>query len=247
MQELRLTRKRTLEKHRSTKTLEKNRFKNAQVQRQQNKTALKMLKFKNIIKSNIENWSSTKKLENTALKSALQRYQKIQHWEKTIKQGTEKCQSTSRKHSIKSDKVKVFELRDFSLNTMNFFVRYRMFSELTVGVLGAGSIGMEVARHLKLMGATVLGMKRTPPPQSHPNIDRFFTTDELDDFLSSCDYVCNVLPHTPATIDLLSGSCKIPALQIIAFHVIFQKMQTSLCFGFSWPSSSTLKSLNSCR
>lgn len=82
---------------------------------------------------------------------------------------------------------------------------YRMFSDLTVGVLGAGNIGVEIAKYLKLMGAKVTGVKRNLPSEKHEYIDHFYSIDQLDEFLASCDYFCNVLPHTPQTIGLLSG------------------------------------------
>ena len=65
---------------------------------------------------------------------------------------------------------------------------------------------MEVAKYVKLMGAQVVAVKRTPPPNDHEYpVDKFYARDELEDFLKSCDYFCNVLPHTSETIDLLSG------------------------------------------
>ena len=83
---------------------------------------------------------------------------------------------------------------------------YRCFSDLTVGVLGAGNIGMDISKDLKNLGARVLALKRTLPEKDHKHpVDKFYTTKELDTFLSSCDYFCNVLPHTAETVDLLSG------------------------------------------
>lgn len=95
---------------------------------------------------------------------------------------------------------------EWIMYTENSLHNYRTFSSLTVGVLGAGSIGMDVASHLKAMGAKVVAVKRTIPDEDHSfPVDKFYSGDQLDEFLSSCDYFCNVLPHTPDTVDLLSG------------------------------------------
>merc|ERR1712002_32776 len=76
-----------------------------------------------------------------------------------------------------------------------------------MGILGAGDIGMVVAQHFKSLGARVIAVKRTIPTgddHGYP-VDKFYSNNNFDEFLSSCDYFCNVLPHTPETVDLLSG------------------------------------------
>jgi len=85
--------------------------------------------------------------------------------------------------------------------------RYRRLDTLTFGVLGAGDIGLTIASYLKKLGMTVYAVKRTPlTDQQRGIVDRCFTVLELDSFLSSCDYICNILPSTAATKGLLSGS-----------------------------------------
>jgi len=72
--------------------------------------------------------------------------------------------------------------------------------------LGAGDIGMVIASNLKKLGMTVYAVKRTPLTDEQKRVvDKCFTLSELDTFLSSCDYICNVLPSTPFTKSLLSG------------------------------------------
>ena len=95
-------------------------------------------------------------------------------------------------------------------------LRYRRLSELTLGILGVGDIGGEVARMAGAFGMTVWGLRSRPEPA--PAVDRVFTPDQLADFLAGPDYLVNILPSTPATRDLLSGetlsSCRPSAVLI---------------------------------
>ena len=80
---------------------------------------------------------------------------------------------------------------------------YRVLAGLTLGILGAGSIGQVVAGAAKAFGMTVWGLRSRP--LAAPNIDRLFTPAQLVTFLSGPDYLVSVLPSTAATRGLLSG------------------------------------------
>ena len=67
----------------------------------------------------------------------------------------------------------------------------------TIGLLGVGSIGAELARAAKLFGMTVLGYTRQS--EACPHVDRFSHGDGLRDLAAACDYLVNTLPNTPAT------------------------------------------------
>ncbi|XP_066932068.1 glyoxylate/hydroxypyruvate reductase A-like isoform X1 [Clytia hemisphaerica] len=82
---------------------------------------------------------------------------------------------------------------------------YRMIKDLKFTILGCGDIGHTIARHLKQFGGTVYGMVRqTRNSNSSDYVDQYFTFDELPEFLKKSDYVCNVLPSTPGTRNLLT-------------------------------------------
>lgn len=83
---------------------------------------------------------------------------------------------------------------------------YRLINTLSVGVMGVGEIGKEIATVCKGMGMSVSGMVRTKPSEADA-VDgmTYYTTDELPLLLQSSDYVVNVLPSTPSTIGLLNG------------------------------------------
>lgn len=84
--------------------------------------------------------------------------------------------------------------------------KYRLMSQLSIGILGLGDIGRTVAKTCKSMGMTVWGVGRQEKCQDTTFVDHYCTLLNLPELLQSCDYVCNILPSTPATKNLLSGS-----------------------------------------
>lgn len=83
--------------------------------------------------------------------------------------------------------------------------QHRLISDLTVGILGIGSIGKHVAQLLNAFGATVWGLSRTVPANNLTYLDRHVTTEDLPEILRGCDYVINILPLTNQTRGLLNG------------------------------------------
>jgi phosphoglycerate dehydrogenase-like enzyme len=71
----------------------------------------------------------------------------------------------------------------------------------SLGVVGVGAIGGEIARRGAAMGMTVLGMRRDPRPA--PGVSRMFGPDELPAMLPECDFVVLVVPATAATSRLV--------------------------------------------
>lgn len=85
-------------------------------------------------------------------------------------------------------------------------INHRLIRDLTIGILGVGTIGKTVAEKLKLFGATTWGMTRTFSKEKLPFLDEHRTVDGLPDILENCDYVINVLPSTQETVGLLNGN-----------------------------------------
>ena len=73
----------------------------------------------------------------------------------------------------------------------------------TVGVLGLGHIGAEVARRFALLDFRVLGWSRSP--KSIEGVACSAGLDTLPDLLAACDHVISVLPATPETRDLFDA------------------------------------------
>ena len=76
----------------------------------------------------------------------------------------------------------------------------------TIGIVGLGAIGRDVARRAKAFETTVLGNRRSAQPgDTDPDVDELYGLDGLDEMLARCDAVVLSAPHTPETIDLFDA------------------------------------------
>ena len=71
-------------------------------------------------------------------------------------------------------------------------------SQSTLGVVGLGSIGSEIARRGVCLGMRVLGLD-SDPHDAPEGVIGPWGTDRLDDLLAESDYVVIAAPHTPET------------------------------------------------
>ncbi|WP_264212680.1 2-hydroxyacid dehydrogenase [Leisingera thetidis] len=76
-------------------------------------------------------------------------------------------------------------------------------AETTVGVLGLGHIGGMTARLMRDMRFRVLGWSRSP--KEIEGVDCRHGGAALPQMLAECDYVCSILPSTPATHGLMDA------------------------------------------
>lgn len=67
----------------------------------------------------------------------------------------------------------------------------------TLGILGLGAIGLELARKAAALEMRVIGTKRSVEPV--PHVDRVYAPDATAEVLAASDYVVLLLPVTPAT------------------------------------------------
>ena len=75
----------------------------------------------------------------------------------------------------------------------------------TVGIVGTGSIGGEIARRCRALGMRVIGVRRhADRPAEH--FDEILSMDELPRFLSASDYVVLAAPATAATQGMIGGT-----------------------------------------
>jgi len=74
----------------------------------------------------------------------------------------------------------------------------------TVGIVGLGSIGRQVAKLSKAFGMRVLATRRSTRPATRTrNVDILFSKDQLPQLLSDSDFVVLALPLTPETNNLI--------------------------------------------
>jgi len=73
----------------------------------------------------------------------------------------------------------------------------------TIGLLGVGSIGSELARTAKFFGMKVFGYTRVS--ESCSDVDRYFHNDDLLDMAGQVDYLVSTLPNTKDTRKLIDA------------------------------------------
>ena len=84
------------------------------------------------------------------------------------------------------------------------FRNYHYIIELsgkTVGILGAGNIGGQIARRLEAFDMHVLGYDIRD--DARPHFEQIYTESRQQEFLSRCDYIVNCMPLFPSTEGML--------------------------------------------
>ena len=74
---------------------------------------------------------------------------------------------------------------------------------MTLGVIGLGHVGREVARLGAALGMRVIGTKRTIPPDGVPHVERVLPPERADEVIREADVLVLVVPQTSSTKRLL--------------------------------------------
>jgi len=90
----------------------------------------------------------------------------------------------------------------------------------TLGIVGVGSIGRQVAKLGHAFGMRVLGMRHSLPAngQADPDVDMYYSREQLHEMLGQSDYVVLSVPLTPAT-ERLIGEAELRAMRPNAYLV----------------------------
>ena len=91
--------------------------------------------------------------------------------------------------------------------------------DATVGIVGLGAIGEEIARLCKAFGARVIATRRSARPgETAPNVDALFPLADLPALLGASDYVVLAMPLTAATRGMM-GAAEFAAMRPTAVLV----------------------------
>ncbi len=88
----------------------------------------------------------------------------------------------------------------------------------TVGLLGVGSIGADVAQMAKIFGMTVRGYTRAS--ETSKKVDKYFHGNDLLEFASGLDYLVSILPNTKDTRKIVDEK----VLNALPPHALFMNV-----------------------
>ena len=91
---------------------------------------------------------------------------------------------------------------------------------MTVGIIGMGNSGRDLALKCKAFHMRVVGMRRTSVATA--NFDRVYARADLHAMLAECDFVVMTAPFTPETADML-GEAEFRAMKKTAFYICFSR------------------------
>jgi phosphoglycerate dehydrogenase-like enzyme len=99
--------------------------------------------------------------------------------------------------------------------------RYRpgMLRGQTVGIMGLGAVGKEIARLCKVFGMRVIGIRRSDGAASpSPDVDRVYPREQLPELLAESDFVVLALPLTKETGGMI-GEKELRGMKPTAFLI----------------------------
>ena len=73
----------------------------------------------------------------------------------------------------------------------------------TLGILGLGAIGQDLAVKAAALGMSVIGTKNSPEPLA--GVDHVYPSEQVDEVLAASDFVVLLLPVTPKTENLINA------------------------------------------
>ena len=119
-----------------------------------------------------------------------------------------------------------------------------LFSNPIVGkkivLIGTGSLGSSMAKHMKLLGANVVGVNKRG--KNVDGCDKIITIEDIDDVLPDADFLYLAVPETPETknlfnkqkLDMLKSTCGIVNVgrqSVMDYDVLCEKLNNNEIAG----------------
>lgn len=98
---------------------------------------------------------------------------------------------------------RVFTMRSNQLERCWSPLPYRPARDISLGIVGLGSIGRHLARTARQFGLRVTGLNRSG--SACDDVEKVYTAENIEEFLAEPDYVVLVLPDTLATRDFIKA------------------------------------------
>jgi phosphoglycerate dehydrogenase-like enzyme len=73
----------------------------------------------------------------------------------------------------------------------------------TLGLIGVGTIGSEIAKRAQAFGMRVIALRRRPAYGTIGHVERVYGKEDLDDFLGQCHVLVICAPLTPETLAMM--------------------------------------------
>ena len=96
----------------------------------------------------------------------------------------------------------ILEIHNNQLKQKWVHKTYSPLDKKTIGIMGLGSIGSQVAKTAKFFNMRVHGLRNSRKKEKHT--DKIFHAKEIEKFVKNLDYLVNILPHTKNTQYMLT-------------------------------------------
>jgi len=96
--------------------------------------------------------------------------------------------------------------------------RPREIAGATLGLVGLGSIGRNVAKHAKALGMRVIAVREHEDRKLPDFVDECLPSDRLSEMLGQADYIVLAIPITPATQGMI-GRDQLATMKPVAFLI----------------------------